>query len=101
MKMTIQHLYIRSTAGLDSWMETQLLALQRSMRIDEALVRVECRREASPAYRAHVHLVTPGPDVRAEAADHTLRAAFTKVMRQLRQKIGGRSARRMLRTAAI
>lgn len=97
MKLTLQHLSIRSTNALDSWIEKQIFSLQPTLRIDEANVRLVRQLEASPAYRVHVHLVTPGPDVFAEGNDHTLQAAFTKVMTQLRSKITGRTAKRVNR----
>lgn len=97
MKLTLQHLSIRSTNALDSWIEKQIFSLQSTLRIDEANVRLVRQPEASPAYRVHVHLVTPGPDVFAEGNDHTLQAACAKVMTQLRSKITGRTAKRMHR----
>ena len=97
MKLNLQHFAIRSTNALDSWVEKQIFSLQPTLRIDEANVRLAHQRETSPAYRVHVHLVTPGPDVFAEGNDHTLRAAFAKVMAQLRNKITGRTAKRVNR----
>jgi len=97
MKMTLQHFSVRSTDSLDSWVETRIFSLQPRLQIDEANIRLEHRRETSPAYRVHVHLVTPGPDVFAEGRDHTLRAAFEKVMGDLLGKITGRSTRRRQR----
>lgn len=97
MKLTLQHLSIRSTNTLDSWIEKQIFSLQPKLRIDEANVRLVRQTEASPAYRVHVHLVTPGPDVFAEGNDHTLQAAFAKVMAQLHNKITGRTVKRLHR----
>jgi len=98
MKLTLQHLSIRSTQALDSWVEKQIVSLQPRLRIDQALVRLVRHRESSPPYRVQVHLVTPGPDVVAEGHDHTLQAAFNKVMVQLRNKITSRLARQIKRT---
>ena len=64
---------------------------------DSASVRLAYRRDASPAYRVNVHLVTPGPDVFAEGCDHTLRAAFGKMMTALKNKLSGRDAKRLCR----
>jgi len=58
---------------------------------------LECRFEQSPAFKVRVHLVTPGPDVFADGNDHTLRAAFGKVMHQLNDKITGRTRKRLQR----
>ena len=97
MRLTLQHLSIRSTNAVDAWIEKQIFSLQTRLQIDEATVRLVRRPEASPAYRVDVHLVTPGPDVFAEGHDHTLRAAFAKVMAQLREKLNGRAAKRLHR----
>lgn len=94
MKLTLKHVSIRSTNELDSWVENQIFSLQPKLQIDEANVRLVHQREASPPYGVHVHLVTPGPDVFAEDNDHTLQAAFAKVMTQLRDKITSRTAKR-------
>jgi ribosome-associated translation inhibitor RaiA len=98
MKLTLQHFAIRSTNALDAWVENQIFSLQPRLQIDEANVRLECRFEESPAFKVRVHLVTPGPDVFAEGNDHTLRAAFGKVMRELSTKITHRSRRRLQRS---
>jgi ribosome-associated translation inhibitor RaiA len=98
MKLTLQHLSIRPTHALDSWVEKQIVSLQPRLRIDQALVRLVRHRESSPPYRVQIHLVTPGPDVVAEGHDHTLQAAFNKVMAQLRNKITSRLAKQIKRT---
>ena len=97
MKLTLEHFSVRSTNALDSWVEDRVFSLQPKLQIDEANIRLEHRRESSPAYRVHVHLVTPGPDVYAEGRDHTLRAAFEKVMADLHDKINGRTFKRQRR----
>jgi ribosomal subunit interface protein len=97
MKITVQHFDIRSTNALDALIEERILALESELQIDEANVRLERRGEASPAFRVHVHLVTPGPDVMAEGRDHTIRAAIDKAMAQLERKIAGRSFTRVRR----
>jgi ribosome-associated translation inhibitor RaiA len=97
MKLTLQHFAIRSTNALDAWIENQIFSLQPRLQIDEANVRVALRRDFSPPYQVRVHLVTPGPDVFAEGNDHTLRAAFGKVMRQLHDRITHRVHKRLHR----
>lgn len=97
MKLTLEHHHLRSTDELDSLVEERILALQPRLQIDEANVRLEHRRESSPAFHVHVHLVTPGPDVFAEGRDHTLRAAIEKVMAVLEVRIGERMEKRLRR----
>jgi ribosome-associated translation inhibitor RaiA len=97
MRLNVQHLNIRSLDALDSWVEQQILALGERRQIDEANVRLECRFESSPPFAVRIHLVTPGPDLFAESRDHTLRAAFTKALAQLREQITSRAGKRLQR----
>jgi len=97
MKLTLKHIHVRSTDALDSWVEEQILSLQPVLQIDEANVTLAHDLEASPAFVVKVHLVTPGPDVTAEACDHTFQAAFQKVMVGLRGKISSRATRKQKR----
>jgi ribosome-associated translation inhibitor RaiA len=97
MKLTVTHFNVRSLDSLDSWVEQQILALGRLRQIDEANVRLARHAGASPAYQVNVHLVTPGPDVFAETRDHTLRAAFTKALAELQDRIAGRATKRVQR----
>jgi ribosome-associated translation inhibitor RaiA len=94
MKLTVEHHHLPSTHELDSLIEERIIALQPRLQIDEAKVRLEHRRECSPAFRVHVHLVTPGPDVLAEGLDHTIRAAMEKVMTALEARVGERVEKR-------
>jgi len=100
MRLTLQHHSVRSTSSLDSWVENQIFALRERLQIDEANVRLTHRPEVSPAYEVNVHLVTPGPDVFAEGRDHTLQAAFKKVLGQLDDKLVARSLRRSRRLSS-
>jgi ribosome-associated translation inhibitor RaiA len=93
MKLNLQHLNLRSRDDLDRWVEEQILALGEARRIDEANVRLECRFEASPPFAARIHLVTPGPDIFAESCDHTIRAAFARALRQLKERIVARAGK--------
>ena len=97
MKLTVKHFNVRSTNALDSWVEEQILSLQPVLQIDEAEVFLKHDHQASPPYQVTVHLVTPGPDVSAEACDHTLQATFLKTMDSLRDKISHRATRRQKR----
>ncbi len=94
MKLKIQHQNVRSTDTLDTWVEEQISSLQPSLKIDEADISLNCDTEASPAFHVKAHLVTPGPDVFAEGRDHTLQAAFLKLMESLSDKISHRATNR-------
>ena len=97
MRLNVQHLNIRSLDAFDSWVEKEIFALGEVRQIDEANIRLVRLEDASPAYQVNVHLVTPGPDVFAESRDHTLRAAFTKALAQLREQITSRTGKRLQR----
>ena len=97
MRINLQHLNVRSRDGLDRWVEEQILALSEARWTDEANVRLKCRSESSPPFAVHIHLVTPGPGLIAESSDHTLRAAFTKALTQLREAMTSRAAKRRRR----
>jgi ribosome-associated translation inhibitor RaiA len=95
--MTIQHTFVRSTDAVDSLIEERIFALQPRIEIEEARIRLEHSRHASPAYRVAVHLVTPGPDLKAEGRDHTLRAAIEKAVARLDSLIVNKGIKRMRR----
>lgn len=95
--MTIQHTFVRSTDAVDSLIEERIFALQPRIEIEEARVRLEHSRHASPPYRVALHLVTPGPDLKAEGRDHTLRAALAKAVAQLECLIVNKGIKRMRR----
>jgi ribosome-associated translation inhibitor RaiA len=97
MKLNLKHVGIHSTNALDSWVEKQILALGETRQIDEANIELSHHAERSPAYEVRIHLVTPGPDLFEEARDHTIRAAFTKALAELREKITGRATKRLRR----
>ena len=97
MKLEIRHSQIAPDKGLNPRVRKQILALEPLRQIDEAIVHLAHEPEASPPFRVHVQLVTPGPDVFAEARDHTLAAALAKVTKQLAQTIGVRADKRLAR----
>jgi len=99
MKITIRHRLLRSRHDLDSLVEERLLALARIARIEEASVLLEQRAEKSPAFRAEVCVMIPGPDLRAEAVDHTLANAVRRALALLKAKLDERAFRRERRAS--
>jgi ribosome-associated translation inhibitor RaiA len=97
MKLTLKHSNHVPSASLTEWIERQLAELEPSLQIDEARIHLEWRHESSPAFHVSMHLVTPGPDVTAEAADHTLRAALSKAFASVEKKIDQRHEKRQRR----
>lgn len=100
MKVIVRHSGIAARKWMDSKVKKQILALGPLRQIDEAKVQIARERDASPPYRVHVHLVTPGPDISAEARDHTFAAALGKVIKTVTEEIKKRAARRMTRHRA-
>ncbi len=94
MKLTVQHVDIRSTNVVDTLIEERILALAPRLQIAEAKVRLEHNREMSPPFRVELYLVIPGPDIVAEGRDHTIRAAIEKVMAQVNRRIAEQACRR-------
>lgn len=75
-------------------LEQSLERLQGLVSISATAVVLEHQRNGAPAFRAFVSLAVPGPDIHAEAFDHTFEAAWLKVIAALRRKIEYRNARK-------
>lgn len=100
MNLTIRHRRLRSFHALDAMVEDRLFALAELARIDDANVVLEHRVEESPAYRAEVRIAVPGPDLSAEAVDHTVANAFCRAVAELEGKLRERALRRAGRVVA-
>jgi putative sigma-54 modulation protein len=72
---------------------------QLDISISSAVVVLDRRRNGGPPFMARVHLAVPGPDIHAEARDHTLHAAWRKVCKDLEKQIEQRKARQVTRAA--
>ncbi len=94
MKIILKHINHVPSKSLIDMIKSELEALLPRLQIDEARVHLEQRLEESPPFHASFHLVTPGPDVMAEASDHTLRAALLKSFALIDDKIGHRHQKR-------
>ncbi len=97
MKIQIQIRGLNANASLRAWLEEQVGRLHTLVAVTAADVVLERQRENAPAFRAHVHLAVPGPDIHAEARDHTLEAAWLKVTNALRRQIERRKTGQQLR----
>lgn len=97
MKFILNHHNHQPSPSLTALAKKRIESLREALQIDEAHIRLEHRLEASPAFRVTAHLVTPGPDVFADAVDHTLRAALEKMIGQLEERIDHRHQKRMRR----
>src|SRR5262245_55445645 len=72
--------------------------LKSRIPITNAAVVLEHTWDAAPAFRAFVLLAVPGPDIHAEAREHTLEAAWLKGTASLRKQIEQRKAKQHART---
>lgn len=87
MKILLKHIHHVPSSSLIELVRTELESVKGLLQIDEARVLLEHRHQESPPFRVSFHLVTPGPDVKAEAGDHTLRAALLKAFDHIRSRI--------------
>jgi len=97
MKIQFRIRGLNASAGLRAWLGKQLERLHNLIPVSTADVVLERQRDNAPAFRAHVHLAVPGPDIHAAARDHTLEAVWLKVAKNLRQQIERRKMRQQLR----
>ena len=93
MKIQFRIRGLNANASLRGWLEQQLERLHSLIPVSAADVVLEHQREATPGFRAQVHLAVPGPDIHADARDHTLEAAWLKVTKKMRKQIERRKAR--------
>ena len=81
------------SAGSRRWLEESLEELQARVPVSVAVAVLDRTRDGDPPYTVRVHLAVPGPDIHAEACDHTLRAAWRKVRTNLERQITQRKRR--------
>jgi len=97
MKTSLRYLGLNALAAWDRLVQEHLNLLQKLTNIESAQVVLERQREDTPAFRAHMVLVVPGPDFHADAIDHTLTAALHKVVENLKRQIRARRTKRQVR----
>ncbi|MDR3459866.1 MAG: HPF/RaiA family ribosome-associated protein [Verrucomicrobiae bacterium] len=97
LKLQLQYRGLHSNHRLEQLIGQSLEALRRLLPISTAHVVLEQQRDGSPAYRVRAHLAVPGPDVHAEATDHTLPAAWRKLAQKLSHQFQRRKARQQSR----
>jgi hypothetical protein len=97
MKITLTHRNHAPSVSILAMINAELKALEGELQIDAARVHLERSLTDSPPFSASFHLVTPGPDVIVQAADHTLHAAVLKAFEGLSGKIEHRKLKRARR----
>ncbi len=93
MKTTLQYRSLNADVASAHLVQEHLNHLQSLTDIEAAQVILERQREATPAFRARMVLVVPGPDYHADAVDHTLAAALHKAVENLKRQILARQAK--------
>jgi ribosome-associated translation inhibitor RaiA len=97
MKTILKHLG-RPTAGFSvKKITARLERILSRRRIDEARVTIGNHPECSPPFVVAMHLVTPGPDLFAQARDHTPEAAMRKAVSKIEEDILQREMKRETR----
>jgi ribosomal subunit interface protein len=94
MKILLRYCGLNARAAWRGLVEAQLKRLEGLAAIASAQVTLERQHEAKPRFRVLTLLEVPGPDVHAEARDHTLQAALLKVVKDLERQIRSRKSRR-------
>ena len=84
-------------SGLRDRLEQSIGNLERLIPVSAAAVVLEYARDNGTAFRAFALLAVPGPDIHAEARDHTLEAAWLKLTNALRRQIERRRSQRDIR----
>ena len=97
MKLILRQIEHEPSSALGELIRRRLDLLGRRIVIEEALVTLEHRAEASPAFCVSAHIVIPGPDLSADACDYTMRAALEKTIGQLDLQIRHRHEKRAWR----
>lgn len=94
MKTTLRYLGLNAQDAWNRLVQEHLHGLKKLAHIESAEVVLERHRNGTPAFRARMVLVVPGPDFHAEAVDHTLAAAVRKTVLNLKRQIQARQTKR-------
>ena len=97
MKTSLRYFGLNAQAAWDRLVQKHLKLLERQTKIESAQIILERQRETTPAFRAHIVLVVPGPDYHADAVDHTLTAALHKALASVKRQIQARQTKRRVK----
>jgi len=97
MKTRFHFLGLNASQRTRALFEPRLAQLQSQVSVDSAVVVVDRSRNGGAAFAVRVHLAVPGPDIHAEACDHTLQAAWRKVCNKLEKQIEHRKTKQASR----
>ena len=94
MKLNLRFLHIANTATHRNLVHRELDPLAKDMPIETADTTVSMAAEGDGRIDAHVHLIMPGPDIRASASDYTVEAVVRKLGESIRAAWKHRLAKR-------
>jgi ribosome-associated translation inhibitor RaiA len=99
MSMNVQfHFFgLKANHGSREMVLAGLAQLRRRVSINLAIVVFDRSRNGGPSFAVRVHLAVPGPDIHAEARDHTLQAAWRKAHKNLEKQIDQRKTKQVTR----
>ena len=97
MKPSLRYRGLNPPGAYDHIVQEHVTLLQKLTDIESVDVLLERQREGTPAFRAHVVLVVPGPDYHADTVDHTLTAALHKAVENLKRQILARQTKRRVK----
>lgn len=97
MKIQFHLRGLNLASDLRSRLEESIENMERLIPVSAAAVVLEYARDNGTAFRAFALLAVPGPDIHAEARDHTLEAAWLKLITALRRQIERRQSQRNAR----
>ena len=86
MKIQFYSYGFKLSAAVCNRLKETLERLPAPTPITNAAVVLEHRRKQAPSFRAFVLLAVSGPDIHAEACDHSLEAAWLKIHTALRKQ---------------
>jgi hypothetical protein len=101
MKIQFHIRRVNITARVRNTLRESLERLQRFIPISASPVVLEHRWDGAPAFRALMLLVVPGPNIQAEARDHTLGVAWLRVRGALSKQIEQRKAKQLARSKSM
>jgi len=89
---------LNNKGGLEPLIEKDLHDLSQLIPISQAEIVLEKQIEAAPPFVVSALLAVPGPDIHAVACDHTLMAAWQKLLEDLKKQFQRRVKNRDLHT---
>lgn len=94
MKFAFRSLVVKATSDLARQLKEQISGFRALIPIESADAVLERMSHPNGAFRLHVHLAVPGPDLRVESTGYTAQEALLKMNKELTRQIQIRRLRR-------